>query len=64
MKKLKTGDKVVVVSGSNKGKEGKISRVSLSSQRISPRLAAAAQKDGMPLTMRASNPRRLRILCI
>ena len=24
MKKLKTGDKVVVVSGSNKGKEGKI----------------------------------------
>ena len=25
--KLKTGDKVVVVSGSNKGKEGKITRV-------------------------------------
>ena len=27
MKKLKTGDKVVVVSGSNKGKEGKILKV-------------------------------------
>ena len=27
MKKLKTGDKVVVVSGSNKGKEGKISKI-------------------------------------
>ena len=27
MKKLKTGDKVVVVSGSNKGKEGKITKV-------------------------------------
>lgn len=33
-----------VGSFSDKGKEGKISRVSLSSQRISPRLAAAAQK--------------------
>ena len=27
MKKLKTGDKVVVVSGSNKGKEGKITKI-------------------------------------
>ncbi len=27
MRKLKTGDKVVVVSGSNKGKEGKILKV-------------------------------------
>ena len=27
MKKLKTGDKVVVVSGSNKGKEGKITKL-------------------------------------
>ena len=27
MRKLKTGDKVVVVAGSNKGKEGKITRV-------------------------------------
>lgn len=27
MMKLKTGDKVVVVSGSNKGKEGKITKV-------------------------------------
>ena len=25
--KLKTGDKVVVVSGSNKGKEGKITKI-------------------------------------
>ena len=27
MRKLKTGDKVVVVSGSNKGKEGKITKI-------------------------------------
>ena len=27
MKNLKTGDKVVVVSGSNKGKEGKITKI-------------------------------------
>ena len=27
MKKLKTGDKVVVISGSNKGKEGKITKI-------------------------------------
>ena len=27
MRKLKTGDKVVVVAGSNKGKEGKITKI-------------------------------------
>ena len=27
MRKLKTGDKVVVVAGSNKGKEGKIAKI-------------------------------------
>ena len=28
MKRLKTGDKVVVIAGSNKGKEGKITKSS------------------------------------